>query len=274
MTVSDPIGGQGTARSKSSVPAVEKALDVLELLAEAPNGLTMNEIVDTLNRTMGEIYRVVVYLTERGYLEHDADTSRYVLTLRLFELSHRHDPTERLIREALPKLERIAVRTNQSCHLGVLNRTNILVLASVQSPLPAGYLVRTGALFPVQQTSSGHVILAFSPEAEQRRYLSHQSETVRKDVEKRLARIRDQGFEDTASTMIHGVRNLCVPVFDTRGVVAAITSGFIGQIGGVTSAAETLAAIRTSALELSKSLGFNLEASPHKTALSIGSKDK
>ena len=102
---------KGRARkSNSTVPAVEKALDVLELLSESPTGLTMNEIVDALGRTMGEIYRVVVYLAERGYLRQNPDSNRYTLTLRLFELSHRYDPTERLIHAALPLLERIAAR--------------------------------------------------------------------------------------------------------------------------------------------------------------------
>lgn len=254
-------------KAKSAVPAVEKALDVLELLTERPAGLTMNEIVDALGRTMGEIYRVVVYLTERGYLQQSAETSRYSVTLKLFELSHRHDPTERLIHGALPLLERIAARTSQSCHLGVLNRENVLVLTSVQSPLPAGYAVRTGALFPVSQTSSGHVILAFSPEDVQERHLARQPEPDRKALRDRLARIRQNGFEDTPSTMIAGVRNLCVPVFDTRGVTAAITSGFIGQLGEAASAEDTLATIRIAALELSRTLGFRPEASPHAAAL-------
>ncbi|TNF18358.1 MAG: IclR family transcriptional regulator [Rhodobacteraceae bacterium] len=254
-------------KGKSSVPAVEKALDVLELLTEQPSGLTMNEIVDALGRTMGEIYRVVVYLTERGYLQQSPETSRYALTLKLFELSHRHDPTERLIHAALPLLERIAAQTNQSCHLGVLNRENVLVLTSVQSPLPAGYSVRTGALFPVRQTSSGHVILAFSPEDVQERYLARQPEADRAALAERLARIRRTGCEDTPSTMIAGVRNLCVPVFDTRGVVAAITSGFIGQIGAAPTAEESLALIRLTALDLSQALGFRPDASPFGAAL-------
>lgn len=254
-------------KKKSSVPAVEKALDVLELLTDAPSGMTMNEIVDALNRTMGEIYRVVIYLAERGYLRQDPQTSRYALTLKLFELSHRHDPTERLIHAALPLLERIAARTNQSCHLGVLNRENVLVLTSVQSPLPAGYSVRTGALFPVGQTSSGHVILAFSDEDAQQRYIDRQPEDRREALRTRLARIRQNGFEDVPSTMIAGVRNLCVPVFDTRGVVAAITSGFIRQLDQETSAEATLATIRLAALDLSRALGFNPESSPHGPAL-------
>ncbi|MEQ8342585.1 MAG: IclR family transcriptional regulator [Marinovum algicola] len=262
-----PAANDATKKAKSSVPAVEKALDVLELLTDRSGGLTMNEIVDALGRTMGEIYRVVVYLTERGYLHQDPRTSRYALTLKLFELSHRHDPTERLIHAALPLLERIAARTSQSCHLGVLNRDNVLVLTSVQSPLPAGYAVRTGALFPVSQTSSGHVILAFSPEDVQDRHIARQPEDQRAALARRLARIRHNGFEDTPSTMITGVRNLCVPVFDTRGVTAAITSGFIGQVGDAPSAEDALATIRLTALELSRSLGFLPDASPFGAAL-------
>lgn len=254
-------------KEKSAVPAVAKALDVIELLADAPNGLSMNEIVDALGRTMGELYRVVVYLTDRGYLQQDSATSRYSLTLQLFELSHRHDPTERLIHAALPLLERIASQTKQSCHLGVLNRENVLVLTSVQSPLPAGYAVRTGALFPVDQTSSGHVILAFSEASEQQRHLARQTQNNQTALHKRFDQIRANGFEDTPSTMITGVRNLCVPVFDSRGVTAAITSGFIGQTGGTATAEYTLSFLRSTALELSKSLGFQSSSSPFEAAL-------
>lgn len=259
---------KGAARkTKSSVPAVEKALDVLELLSESPDGLTMNEIVDALGRTMGEIYRVVVYLTDRDYLSQDPATGRYALTLQLFELSHRHDPTERLIQSALPILERIAARTSQSCHLGVLNRSNVLVISSVHSPLPAGYSVRTGALFPVDQTSSGHVILAYTSDDAQKRYLARIPSAERAQVRDRLARIREDGYEDTPSMMIQGVRNLCVPVFDARGIVGAITSGFIGQIGLGSTAEETLATLRLSAIELSQSLGFRPDESPFGASL-------
>ncbi|WP_380056152.1 IclR family transcriptional regulator [Falsihalocynthiibacter sp. SS001] len=269
MSKKQELSNSDPKKVKSTVPAVEKALDVLELLAASPNGLTMNEIVDSLGRTMGEIYRVVVYMTERGYLSQDAESNRYSLTLRLFELSHQHDPTERLIHSALPMLERIAARTRQSCHLGVLNRENILVLTSVQSPLPAGYGVRTGALFPVNQTSSGHVILAFSSKDIQERYIARQPSQERSALRERLNQIYKNGFEDVASTMITGVRNLCVPVFDSRGVAAAITSGFIGQTSATATAEETLATIRISALELSKSLGFQLEVSPFEAALTV-----
>lgn len=247
------------------MPSVEKAFDVLELLAGANEGLAMNEIAEALGRTMGEIYRIVQYLAERNYLEQDAKTNRYMLTLKLFELSHRYDPTKRLIARAQPILERFAARTEQSCHLGVLNRSNVLVLSSVQSPRAAGYAVRTGSMFPVDRTSSGHVILAFSSHNRQRRYIARRPPDQRDALEAKLEKIRSDGFEDTPSTMIVGVRNLCAPVFDSQGIAAAITSGFISQTDPNTSAEEALALLRRSAIELSTALGFRASESAFET---------
>lgn len=247
---------------KSAVPSVAKAFDIIELLADVEDGLTMNEMVAALGRTMGEIYRIVIYMTERDFLTQHPETGKYSMTLKLFELSHRHDPTDRLISHALPILERIAATTEQSCHLGVLNRSNVLVLTSAPSPRPAGYGVRTGALFPVERTSSGHVILAFSTQREQDRYIDRLPEAEQADAVKRLTLIRKMGFEDTTSTMINGVRNLCVPVFDVRGVAAAITTGFIAQNDPIATADETLTALKSAAADLSKLLGFRVSESP------------
>lgn len=242
-------------QQKSTVPAVEKALDVLELLAGEPLGLTMNEIIEALGRTMGELYRIVVYLSERGYIEQDKATARYTLTLQLFELSHRHDPTERLLRHAIPLLERIASTTEQSCHLGVISRHSVLILASVQSPRPAGYAVRTGAVFPLAQTSTGMIILAFADEAVQRAYLSSLKPAERTDARQRLERIRVRGFEDRMSAVVDGVRNLSAPVFSSQGVMCAITTGYVGQIQQSMSPEDALREIRTAANQLSSMLG-------------------
>lgn len=257
----------GKEHPKSAVPSVQKAFDILEVLADTPDGLTINEMVEALSRTMGEIYRIVIYLTERGYLAQNPDTNRYALTLKLFELSHRYDPTERLIRNAMPMLEAFADETKQSCHLGVLNQANVLVIASVSSPQPAGYSVRTGSFFPVDRTSSGHVILAFSDDATRASYLATLPKSQRSDMATRFDTIRARGYEDTSSTMVIGVRNLCVPVFDATGIIGAITSGFIEQTGDTPSAETTLTTLRQKALSLSQSLGFKREASAFAEAL-------
>lgn len=254
MTVSS-APEETVRRKKAAVPAVGKALDILEELSLRRDGLTMNELVETLGRSMGEIYRVVLYLAERDYIRQDPFTARYSLTPRLFELAHRHPLTERLLHKAIPLLEEIAAASEQSCHLGLLNRSNVLILASVASPRPAGYSVRTGAVFQATSTSSGMVILAYSHQDVVDSFAAMLEAGEREVMLKRLAMIRRQGFDATPSRIVSGVRNLSAPVFDDRGIVAAITCGLIDQSDMRLSPEETLAVIRRTAVTLSRELG-------------------
>ena len=107
----------------------------------------------------------------------------------------------------------------------------------------------------------------------QRRYLARRPKDQRKDVAARLADIRARGFEDTPSTLIEGVRNLCAPVFDSRGIAAAITSGFIQQADDSKSAEDVLSLLRASALELSGSLGFRTSESEILSVLNLAQQE-
>ncbi|PIB95248.1 IclR family transcriptional regulator [Caulobacter sp. X] len=237
------------------VPALAKALDIFEILADASRGLTIAQIAREAGRTISEIYRIVIYLSERGYLEKNPDTDRYVLTLRLFQLASTNAPAGQLVRRAMPILESIAYRTEQSCHLAILSGQNVLVLASEPSPRHAGYAVRTGAAIPVRETSSGVVILAFVSDDRRERQLGGFLPTERNDWLERIERVRRQGHELRDSTLVQGVRNLSAPVFDHRGVVAALTMGYIGQSPQRVGIEEALRELKFGAEMLSRKLG-------------------
>src|ERR1700735_1345861 len=117
---------QGHAEEKTSyaTPALEKGLDVIELLAHQPGGLTKSEISRELKRTVSEIFRMLLCLERRGYISQVTE-ERYALTLKLFKLVRGHPPTERLIADALPVMNRLSHETLQSCHLGVLETDRI-----------------------------------------------------------------------------------------------------------------------------------------------------
>src|SRR5437016_14272224 len=81
--------------ARYAVPALDKGLDVIELLARESEGLTLNEIARVLGRTSSELFRMVNALGRRGYIIQ-RDNDRYSLTLKLFELAHRHKPIKSL----------------------------------------------------------------------------------------------------------------------------------------------------------------------------------
>lgn len=244
------------------VPAVEKAMQLFETLAGAPRGLTLHELTQEMDRTTGEIYRIVMYLIEAGYLEKHPSTDRVSFSSRLYHLASSHAASGSLSRSAAPYLERVAFRTEQSCHLGVLAQDAILILASEVSPRHAGYSVRAGATIPVGDTSSGAVILAYASEMVRERVITGMPSGTRRKMIERIEKIMQLGFEERDSTLVFGVHNISAPVFDFRGILAAMTIGFIGQINQRVSVQEARDELIDAAHKLSMRLGHQAPETP------------
>lgn len=141
-----------------SAPALDKGLDILELLANEASGLTQTEIADAVGRTVSQIFRVLATLEKRGYIYRDRQSGLYGLSMRLFDLAHRHPPLRGLIAVAIGPMRELSERIAQSCNLSVLDEDRVRILAQVESPADFGYRVRIGATFPVDSTASGAVL--------------------------------------------------------------------------------------------------------------------
>jgi DNA-binding IclR family transcriptional regulator len=232
---------RGVKRSKEAptpvsyaTPALDKGLDILELLAHERDGLTKSEIARALERTVSEIFRMLLCLERRGYLSEVAE-DRYVLSLRLFQLVQEHPPTERLLTEALPRMHALAERSQQSCHLGVLEAGRVVILAQTNTPGSVGFYVKAGSSVDLMEAASGQAILAhLPPEAATRVLKEWQKETggtVPADLGRHLERIRRRGHEKRASYQVRGVTNISYPVVDANNrAVAALTVPYIQRV--------------------------------------------
>ena len=88
---SETIGG-APPDDRYRAPALDKGLDILELLAQQPQGLTRAEIVKEMDRSANEIYRMLERLVARQYVMRSASGDRYALSLKLFALANMHPP--------------------------------------------------------------------------------------------------------------------------------------------------------------------------------------
>ncbi|WP_232060943.1 helix-turn-helix domain-containing protein [Vibrio taketomensis] len=68
-------------------PALEKGLEILELLAAEEEPQTKKQISEKLDRSINEIFRMLSVLVDKQYIEFDSETSSYSLTLKMFALS-------------------------------------------------------------------------------------------------------------------------------------------------------------------------------------------
>lgn len=254
----DPGAVSESAR-RYPVPALEKGLDVLELLARTPDPMSPSAVAARLGRSLGELYRILQCLEQRGYLERDAESDRFRLSMKLFELAHARPATQSLSAAAVPVMERLAATIEQSCHLAVLDGLAIVIVAQATAPTPMHYAVRLGARFPAWETSSGFLLMAMSPQgpALAEALVAEQATFDRGAIEARCARIRAEGCEIRASSVVEGVTNLTRPVLDHLGnAIAALTIPYLPQRHlptGIAIAADRLAA---AAAAISASLGF------------------
>jgi len=242
-----------------ATPALDKGLDVIELLARQSGGLTKSQLARQLNRTVSEIFRMLLCLERRGYIAQ-IDEERYSLTLKLFKLVQEHAPTERLIVEALPVMNRLAHETLQSCHMGVLEGGRVVIIAQMNAPTNLGFYVKLGSQVNIMEAASGYVILAHQTPPQRERTLAEwMKESGKKpprDLDIHLERIRKAGYEKRASYQVKGIVNISFPVFDDRGsALGALTVPYIQHSEAPTKSNEVIEALRRAADEICASIG-------------------
>lgn len=242
-----------------SAPALEKGLDILELLSNQEFGLNQTEIARDLKRSVGEIFRMLVVLQDRGYIVLEPNSDKYVLTTFLFEVAHRTPLVRRLTALAGPLMRRLAAKTNQSSHLAVLNGDTILVVGQVDSPGNNVMSVRLGARIDIWHASSGRVILAHLPRSillEVAEKVPLPNGTALDQIEVELAGIRNLGHEVMDSFVVEGVVNISAPIIDHSGhAIAALTIPHIKRLDSILSFNDCTESLVNTARNLSISLG-------------------
>ncbi len=242
-----------TGPSAYRAPALDKGLDILELVAAAPAPLGLAQLAEQLGRSKSEIFRMLRTLEERGYLGRD-DADRYALTTKLFALAMATPPVANLVAEAMPVMQHLAEDVRQSCHLAVASGPQIIVVARVESPDDMGFSVRVGHHRGLLDAGSGRVLLAFAdPDTRAARLALL---PARRGLHRALDEIAARGYEQAPSAAVEGVTDLACPVFDGTGAtaVASLTVPFVRLPGRSPDLHQVRRRLQAAATELSETL--------------------
>lgn len=250
-----------------SAPAIEKTFEIIELLADRPDGALVSEMASELGRSIGELFRIVIVLERLGYLRKSARSDRYTVAYKLLDIAFRATPAQDLVRAALPEMQSLALEAGQSCHFVVPNGGHGLVIAREEQPGMRGFSLKVGSSVDIIRSCSGQVILAFStPQRAEAIIAAARGERDvafdPDDLAAHLAVIREREFDARQSPITHGVTDISCPVFGfDGGVVGALTIPFLELIDGsqkvgVDAAREML---RRAAARISDTLGHNSE---------------
>lgn len=220
------------ADRKYRAPALEKGLDILELLARNSSPMTTSQMAGVLGRSVSELFRMVLALEYRGYIAQMPDgRDGYILTNKLFTLGISQCTAKTLLEVSLPVMKELSRELGQSCHLVVPSGDQIVVVARQESPMDLGFSVRVGYRRRLIDTSSGALLYGFASPDVQAGWLPVLSATVDLErIERFLAKARkgvDQGYIQSASDFVDGVTDYCVPIVCVQGAVAVLIIPFI-----------------------------------------------
>jgi len=253
---------------KYRAPALDKGLDIIELLAGIDGGLTQAEIGKRMGRNANEFYRMLDRLVRRGYVTR-LDGDRYSLTLKLFGLAQLHAPVRRLASFATPLMRELAEESQQANHVVVFDKGAAVVVAQQEAPGYFGISLRVGAHMALFNTGSGHVLLAFRSGDERAMMIREYEGASDRPVEQlpeffaRLDQIRQRGYEMMPSAQTAGVVNLSVPIMGADGnAIAALTIPYITLINqpAAPDITATIQLLQKTGRQLSELAGHELAA--------------
>jgi DNA-binding IclR family transcriptional regulator len=257
--------GRTALKGSYTAPAIEKAFEIIDLLAYHPEGALVSEMATHLGRSVGELFRIVIVLERLGYLRKSARNDRYTVTYKLLDTAFRATPAQNLLQAALPEMQTLASEVRQSCHFVVPSGGHGTVIAVEQQPGPRGFSLRPGAEVDMITTCSGQVLLAFSApdRADQAIGASEEEQGTRVDhawLTERLAEIRERGYDCRKSPITLGVTDISFPVFGfDRRVAGALTVPFLELHDGSLQIDLGIACdmVRAAATRISDTLGYS-----------------
>ena len=224
-------------RTAYSAPALDKGLDIIELLASMQRPMRSREIAEQLKRSKSEIFRMVFVLVKRGYLRRDEVSDELTLTNHLFQIGMRTPRARAFIEVAVPAMERLCDASGQSAHLVVVNNGETVVVASTAGQSDINFSLRLGYRRPALASTSGQIIIAFQDKSRRARMVEECRTASPRGISmaallKKFDVILQQGYLIAESHDTVGITDIGVPILNRQNhALASITVPYLNRHG-------------------------------------------
>ncbi len=207
---------------ESAVPALDRSLDILELLSTTPTGLTLSELSTQLGFPKNSVFRITQTLLARGYLCRDSESMKFQLTPRLLRLAPPRWGNLSLAEISREPMMALRDETRESIQLGVLHGLEGVIIDQVEGLEPLRIVVSLGLRFPLHNNAPGKLLLAHLPTKQQDDVISqikltaNTSRTITNKTELRreCERIVSQGYSTDYAESDEGIHCVAAPIID------------------------------------------------------------
>lgn len=144
--------------SSYSIRAVQRVCDIIDLVQERPQGMTLHEVADATGLPKSSAFRYLCTLEERGYVDR---TPSGDFTVGLALRSERLDVLSQRVQ---PYLAKLRDELGETVNLGMLDRGRVVYLEIVESRSAVRNAPHSGDRTPIHSTALGKVLVAWRSE--------------------------------------------------------------------------------------------------------------
>jgi len=228
-------------------PAVDRALDIIELLAVCEGDLSLSEMLGRLAIPRQSLIRILNTLCDRGIVDKAGKRGCYRLGMKLLYLGNRLQDNIRLRSAARPFMEELAEATHKTVELSTLDRDQLILIEQIEGSEGIRLYTRIGSAYPYfHAVAVGKVYLAHMEAEKRHKVLSTiglppvtEHTITRMDrLEEELKEIQEKGYAFEDQELRRGVRRIVAPIYDHR-----------NRLGGCVGVAATIFSLETNDIE-------------------------
>ena len=247
-------------------PAVERCLDIFELLLREQRSLPASEVVANLALPRTTVHELLTTLEARGYLERDPSIpGAFRIGLELFRLGNQYSNQLDMVDVGKSVARRIAAACDETVHIAILDKAHVIYIAKVDSTRPVRMVSAEGKRLPAHCTAVGKAMLAYLDDtalaeifgsSSKLTPMTERSITQMSDLLKELRSIRRIGVAVEECESNDDVCCIAAPVRDhTEKVVASMSVSIPLHRWSIAKREEISALVKGGAAEMSTRLG-------------------
>jgi len=206
------------------VGAVQRAVDVLDALAEARTELGTNEIARRTGINVSSISRLLSTLTSTGLVQHVPSSGRYRLGVRILQLASAARETLDVRAVARPYLEELTDLTGETATLSLPGEHDLLTVDFVQSRRSVRSVAEIGRNSVAHATAAGKVFLAWGGTLPDGDLVVYTEQTIvdRSALAAEINKVAERGWAQAVGEREEDLNAIAAPVLDAAGRLRAV----------------------------------------------------
>ncbi|GGE26733.1 IclR family transcriptional regulator [Pullulanibacillus camelliae] len=246
-----------------SVKSAARVLEIMELLADNDQGLSVKEISASLDFPQSSTFNIIQTMFTEGYLTQSAD-KRYKLGPKFIRIGTKALKAFDLHSDARPLLQQLMEKVEETVFMAVLSGKEIVYIAKVNNNRSIQTSAEIGSRKPLYCTGLGKAMLAFLDTEEREvlldaialEALTPKTVTNREQLIQQLQHFKEWGYAIDDEENEEGLYCYAAPIFDASGQLKAAIST-AGPKERITKNEDTvIAQLLNTAEQISERLGY------------------